>query len=347
LKKVLVLDIDGVITDGKATMHLDKAETKRIDYHDLDAVTLIRQKSVEIAFLTAENSPFVDLIAKRFGVKQVITGAKDKLKGIQSLASDLSVELADICYVGDSDRDAPALTAVGLGLAPQNATVAAKSAADVVLTSSGGNGAVAEAIGIILKLNEPNTEFKESILNIFNLSLEAHNKFIKESVPLIANIAQAVASTLRSGHKILIFGNGGSAADAQHFAGELVGRFVRESEPFAAIALTTDSSILTCVGNDWSFDEIFSRQIRALCRPGDMAVGLSTSGNSPNVLEGLKFARKIGAQTVGFTGKTGGKMRDYTDLCLCVPSESTPRIQELHLLAYHAICEVVEQELMT
>jgi len=140
----------------------------------------------------------------------------------------------------------------------------------------------------------------------------------------------------------LLFGNGGSAADAQHVAAELVGRFAQESEPFAAIALTTDTSVLTCIANDWEYAEIFSRQLRALVRHGDVAVGISTSGKSPNVLRGLQVARKHGAITIGFTGAGEAPIIEHCDICFLAPARFTPRIQELHLLAWHAICEMVE-----
>ena len=183
--------------------------------------------------------------------------------------------------------------------------------------------------------------------SIVENSLEAHRRLLEESLPLLAQIAQMFIKAIQTGHKILLFGNGGSAADAQHIAGELVGRFSRESEPFPAIALTTDTSVITCVGNDWSFDDIFVRQVKALARTGDLVAGISTSGNSPNVLRGLEAAKKIGAETIGFTGETGGRISEFADICFYAPSKSTPRIQELHILAWHVICEVIEEELVT
>ena len=166
-------------------------------------------------------------------------------------------------------------------------------------------------------------------------------------MPILVQVAQRLIRAVRTGRKILLFGNGGSAADAQHVACELVGRFLLDSDPWPVIALTTDTSILTAVGNDWGFADIFARQVRALARPGDVVVGISTSGRSPNVLRGLQAGRNQGATTVGFTGGDGSAMREYTDVCFCAPAQSTPRIQELHLLAWHAICEIVETELTT
>lgn len=186
----------------------------------------------------------------------------------------------------------------------------------------------------------------DRIAAIARESLEAHQRFVAEAPATLDRVAQAFVKAIRGGNKLLFFGNGGSAADAQHVAGEIVGRFLRESPPWPAIALTTDTSILTCVGNDWQFDEIFSRQVIALAKPGDVAVGITTSGNSPNVLKGLEAARARGCVTVGFTGGKGGRLPGVSDICFVAPTDRTPRTQELHILAWHAICEVVENELL-
>lgn len=168
-----------------------------------------------------------------------------------------------------------------------------------------------------------------------------------DQMEVIVRVARLIVEALRGGRKVVLFGNGGSAADAQHIAAELVGRFLLDRQALPAIALTTDTSILTAVGNDLGFDQVFARQAAALVQPGDVVVGLSTSGNSPNVVAGLAEAGRRGAVTVGCTGAAGGSLAGAANLCLCVPSTSTPRIQEAHLSAWHAICEVVERELGT
>ena len=149
----------------------------------------------------------------------------------------------------------------------------------------------------------------------------------------------------RAGHKVLIAGNGGSAADAQHIAAELVSRFYIDRPGLAALALTTDTSALTAISNDYAYDRIFARQIEALGQPGDTFIAISTSGNSVNILEGLYQARNQGLYCLGLTGQAGGEMRDLCDLCLCVPSQDTPRIQESHILLGHILCAVVESTL--
>ncbi len=157
--------------------------------------------------------------------------------------------------------------------------------------------------------------------------------------------AQLIISAYKNGGKVVLLGNGGSAADAQHLAGELVGKFMLKRQAFPAIALTTNSSILTAVANDWSYDTVFSRQVEALVTEKDIIIGISTSGNSPNVIEAIKLGKKKGAKTIALTGGDGGKLADAVDLVLSVPSDITPRIQEAHITIGHIICELVEREL--
>jgi|HubBroStandDraft_1064217.scaffolds.fasta_scaffold118931_2 D-sedoheptulose 7-phosphate isomerase len=164
-----------------------------------------------------------------------------------------------------------------------------------------------------------------------------------EVVSSISKVSEILVEILKRGNKPLLFGNGGSAADAQHIAAELVGRFAFDRPSLPALALSVNSSCLTAIANDYGFDVTFARQIEALGRPGDVAIGISTSGNSPNVLSAVAVARKMGLQTVALTGATGGKLKAAVDHCICVPSNETPRIQECHILIGHIISELVEQ----
>jgi D-sedoheptulose 7-phosphate isomerase len=163
----------------------------------------------------------------------------------------------------------------------------------------------------------------------------------------VMRACELLAERIRSGGCVMAFGNGGSAAQAQHIASELVGRFQHDRRPLAAIALTTDTSALTSVGNDYGFEEIFARQVRALARPGDVVLAISTSGNSANVLRALDAAREKNVSTIGLTGRDGGRMRERVDLCLCVPSDSTPRIQEAHLVISHILCLLIESSVIS
>lgn len=179
--------------------------------------------------------------------------------------------------------------------------------------------------------------------------LQAHQALCaameRDMVPLIAETAELLVSRFKDGSKLLIMGNGGSAADAQHFAAEIVGRFKLERAALPAVALSTDTSILTAIGNDYGFDAVFSRQVEALATAGDVVIGISTSGNSPNVLKALELARGRSCRTVGLLGKDGGSIKAACDLALIVPSSDTPRIQEGHITIIHIICDLVEKAL--
>lgn len=181
--------------------------------------------------------------------------------------------------------------------------------------------------------------------------LQAHRTLIEriegEMAPLIAEMAALLADTFKKGNKLLIMGNGGSAADSQHFAAEIVGRFKMERRGLPAIALSTDTSILTAVGNDYGFEAVFRRQVEALAVAGDLVIGISTSGNSPNVASALELARQQGCRTAALLGRGGGSIRGICDLALVVPSDDTPRIQEGHTLIIHIVCDLLEKELFS
>ncbi len=177
-------------------------------------------------------------------------------------------------------------------------------------------------------------EWKQIAENFF----DARENIYKEAIKLTVD-------SLKEGHKILVFGNGGSAAQAQHFAAELVNKFLKIRPPIRALSLTTDTSILTSIANDTSFDYVFSRQIEAFGEKGDIALGLSTSGNSPNVIEAMKAAKAKGLVTIALTGKDGGKLHSLVDCLLDVPSEETPRIQEVHILLLHLMAQEIEDQL--
>lgn len=175
--------------------------------------------------------------------------------------------------------------------------------------------------------------------------LEGHLATIKATFALEADIKKAcetAVATLKAGGKILLCGNGGSAADAQHIAAELTGRYKTERGALAGIALTTDTSALTAIGNDYGYEFVFSRQLEALGREGDLLIAISTSGNSGNVIKALELARKIGIKTIGLSGRTGGAMNELCELNLVVPSNDTPRIQEMHIMIGHIICQAID-----
>ena len=185
------------------------------------------------------------------------------------------------------------------------------------------------------------------ILSYFQQSRDALQAAIDDSdfVETVAAITDCVTNAIAAGGKVLLAGNGGSAADAQHIAGELMCRLYYDRAPIAAVALTPDSSVMTAIGNDYGYEHVFERQVLGLGRPGDILIAISTSGRSPNILRAIDAARRIGVTTIGFTGRVGGEMPGRCDLCLRVPSDSTPLIQQIHITAAHIICGEVEARL--
>lgn len=186
---------------------------------------------------------------------------------------------------------------------------------------------------------------KNIILEEINLHKQTIEAVTNSLIPAIEKACDKVYETIKNGKKILLFGNGGSAADAQHIAAELTGRYKIDRRGLPAIALTTDTSALTSIGNDFGFASIFERQIEALANSGDLLIGISTSGNSENVLRGFLKGKEIGCFTLALTGNNGGKLNNFCDLNLIVPSNDTPRIQEVHILIGHIICQYVESKL--
>lgn len=187
---------------------------------------------------------------------------------------------------------------------------------------------------------------KEAIVQAFEESIRVKQGFLRENLDTLVIAIDALVAAFRSGHKLLLFGNGGSAADAQHIAAEFVNRFLMERPPLPAIALTTDSSVLTSIGNDYSYHEIFAKQIKALGRPGDVALAISTSGNSLNILAAIDACKTLKITTIGLTGGSGGKMVGKVDFLLkATDGQNSPRIQETHILVGHVICDIVDQKL--
>ena len=191
------------------------------------------------------------------------------------------------------------------------------------------------------------TEFQNQVRTAITASIAAKQLLLADGqiVAALARVSQMLVDALRNGNKLMVFGNGGSAADAQHIAAEFVGRFAFNRPALPALALSVNSSCVTAIGNDYGFDLVFSRQVEALARRGDVAVGISTSGNSPNVIRGLEAAGRMGVHTVGFAGARGGKLKETANFCLCAPSEETPRIQECHILMGHILSEIAEREI--
>ncbi len=186
---------------------------------------------------------------------------------------------------------------------------------------------------------------QNSIVKIFEESAQVKVKFARENAEKIVEVVQLIAQAFRDGKKVLIFGNGGSAMDASHIAAEFVNRFLMERPPLPAIALNTDVAVLTSISNDYDYSQVFSKQLYALGHEGDVVIGISTSGNSLNVIKAIEVAKKNGMKTVVLTGGAGGKLANMADYVFAVPTKHTPRIQETHITLGHTICEMVDEEL--
>jgi len=186
---------------------------------------------------------------------------------------------------------------------------------------------------------------KTQIIKLLNDSINTKQLLVKDEqqVEIISKVVQHIIDAYKENNKIIVFGNGGSAADAQHMVAELVGRYKKERAPLDAVSLNTNVSTLTALGNDYGYETVFSRQLEASAKKGDVVIGITTSGKSPNVIKAMEIAKKIGCVTVALTGKDGGLVKNLVDYCICVPSNDTPRIQEAHITIIHIICELVEQ----
>lgn len=183
----------------------------------------------------------------------------------------------------------------------------------------------------------------DKIRSLFEESIKTKEQFIRAYASSIEEVSEIIASSFQKGNKLILMGNGGSATDASHIAAEFVNRFKKDRPPLPAIALNTDMAIMTSISNDYNFNLIFKRQIQMLARDGDVVIAISTSGNSPNVIEGIEAAKKAGTITIGFTGNTGGRLASLVDYAFVVPSPVTPRIQEVHITLGHVICQIVEE----
>lgn len=187
--------------------------------------------------------------------------------------------------------------------------------------------------------------FERQVAQSIEASVAIKQRLLDDSelISTVATIARMLVEAFQQGKKALLFGNGGSAADAQHIAAEFVGRFAFDRPALPALAISVNTSCVTAIGNDYGFDKVFARQIEALAAPGDVAIGISTSGNSPNVLAGIAAAGKSGLRTVALTGRSGGKLKQSAEYCVCAPTDETPRIQECHILIGHIVAELVEK----
>ena len=295
----------------------------------------------KLAIITSENNELVKFFQKRFFPDFFVCGSNDKLSDLKHIAQNADVSLNEICYVGDGYKDFECIDKVGLGVSPSNAIDEVKEVAKMVLKSSGGKGAIVELVNVL-------KHYCKSDLDFYNL-LQQHaeiSRKIRSDIVINKNINTAtniLVEWLKNKNKLMFCENGGSAADAQHLATEFVSRFLIERKALPAIALNTNTSTLLAIGNDYTFDKVFSRQIESYGSSGDVLVGITTSGKSKNILEAFNTAKFMGIKTICLTSSIAENID--CDCIIKVPSQNISRIQEFHIMIGHYFCEIVEKRL--
>lgn len=349
--KAVIFDIDGVITDGKIYTDGQSEIYKTLALKDLDALIELKKMGYILGAITGEDNTFTDYLKKEFSIDYFIH-SKDKKSRLLELMHKESLCPEEIVYVGDGKYDIPVIEYVEWSMCPSDAAGEVKERAKIILATKGGEGCIAEVCKWIKDFGQDHADAADADKRVWEICRE-HSQLAGEICQdmcfqsRIVQAVQCICKAYKEGHKLLICGNGGSAADAQHIAAELVSRFYLERPGLSAEALTTDTSILTAVANDYDFANVFERQVEAKGKPGDVLWGITTSGRSANITAVLKQARRMGMKTILSTGKLQQEnpVRQYTDVAIEVPCKDTPRIQEIHILAAHIICEMVEQAL--
>jgi D-sedoheptulose 7-phosphate isomerase len=339
----VLFDIDGVLTDGRIIVDENGKERKQISLRDIDAVYEIKRQGFKIGAITGEKTEITNYFEGRFPWDYFYRGCKNKVEAIKEIAEKEGLSRDEICYLGDGKYDIDPVGYVGLGVCPSDAITPVKKAATLILGQSG-HGAIWELVEYLK--SDKATEEERFFKRVFFEHLDTFKSILSDAV-LQANVmlfASTLIKVLTNGNQLLIFGNGGSAADAQHIAAEFVSRFYKERRAINAEALTTNTSSLTAIGNDYDFENTFSRQVEAKCRKGDVLLAISTSGKSKNVLRALERGKQLGAETALLTGRTVHGY-DSVDIEINVPCDITPRIQEVHIFLGHLICEYVEKRL--
>jgi len=352
--KLILSDIDGVLTNGKFIVSSSTPNAKMLCFKDLDAVALMKKNGIGFGLITGEKDQFTFVCEERFQPDIFVNGCKNKAEVICDIAFKQQLDFSEICYIGDGKYDIDALKLVGLGICPSDAIDEVKQVSNYILKREGGNGCLAELYTYIEKLN-----WQQSARSIFNQKTFEHaltqhinlantvlqSELIRKQIDQIVSI---LVQSLRNGGQILFCGNGGSAADAQHLSTELVSRFYMERKAYNAEALSVNTSTITAIGNDYSYDRIFARQVEAKGKAGDVLFGITTSGGSKNIIEALKTAKDKNMNTIIFTGgneKKNDILRQFADIVVAIPNLDTPRIQEMHIILGHIICECVEKEM--
>lgn len=344
--KLVIFDIDGVITDGSIIVDENGTEQKTVSLKDIDAIFELKAIGFKIAAITGESTPIVNYFEKRFPWNYFYKGCKNKLEVIKEIEQKSNLSISEICYIGDGKYDVSALKYCCLGICPSDAVDKARQASDIILQNKAGEGCLWELLNILENYNSSNDDsyFYSRVFEHSNIFKKmASDAELKNNV---MNLANVISRALSQEKQVFLFGNGGSAADAQHIATEFVSRFYRERKALNVEALTVNTSTITAISNDYSYERIFVRQLEAKAKKGDVVIGISTSGKSKNVMEALRYSKNEGIITAMMTGEyENDELNQICDYIIKVPSNITPRIQEAHIFIGHLIAEYVEQKL--
>lgn len=353
---MLLFDIDGVITDGRKYVDGNAAELKAITLKDLDAFQLLKDVGYTLGCITGEDTSFSRQFANMQALDYVRVGCKKKELALQEIEERYHIIADEICYIGDGKYDISVLEKVGLAVCPGDAIDEVKQVCDIVLKRKGGEGCIAEIYTLLINAKTPpNTTVRKEypVQPVLKKRLAEHQQAMNALIAdatyssSVEKAVNLIIESYKNSGRLFLCGNGGSAADAQHLAAELVGRFYLERKALSAEALTVNTSILTSLSNDYDYNMVFARQLEAKAVNGDVLIGITTSGTSENILQAFQRAKDMQIRTILMTGAVSEftPVLKYTDCLLAVPSRNTPRIQELHILTGHIICEVVEQEM--
>lgn len=343
--KLIIFDIDGVITDGSIIVDQNGTEQKKLNLKDIDAIFELKNRGFEIAAITGENTAIVDYFEKKFPWSYFYKGCKKKLETIKAIEQKSGISSKEICYIGDGKYDIDAIEYCELGICPLDSVDKVKEVSNIILQNKAGEGCLWELLRILENYNNPNSHnyFYERIFEHTNLFRKIASDI--ELIDQVMSVSQKMAQVLSYQNQVFLCGNGGSAADAQHIATEFVSRFYKERKALNVEALTVNTSTLTAISNDYSYERIFVRQLEAKAKKGDMIIGISTSGKSKNVIEALRYAKEEGLMTVMMTGNYNNEeLNQICDYIIKIPSNITPRIQEAHIFIGHLIAEYVEHK---
>lgn len=346
--KLVVFDIDGVLTDGSYLIDSNNNEYKKISFKDLDSFSLIKELKVNTLFLTGEKNNITEYFNLKFKPNFFIDGVKEKFKTLKKFCDINNYKLEEVCYVGDGKKDLESMKNVKTSIAPSNSIQEIKNISTHNLCVKGGDGVVYEVYKILqkeLEITKQDMRYLQNKLDEILEKLCSIIDLIKNDYELINNIENAkfiIQQAIKNKHIIYACGNDGSAGDAQHFVAELISKFNYDSKSLEVVLLPTNFSSMTSIGNDYDFDKIFSSQIERLGKSGDVLFAITTSGNSINILHAIEEAKRKKMQVILLTSIKCNLINNENLVVIRVPSDEMPRIQELHIMIIHYLCERIE-----